>query len=663
MSPRTPPAPPRRASPRPASKDPFRRNATGTFFWDDEYAHFHWNGMSRGSSRKLSELDIPLDRIDAACVDPRDWNRVWFFCENKVVDYRAAEGVSVASTPLDQHPIFKSLPTSYHAGIYAAIIDDTYVEGRAGPDEWGACQNVYVFGKDSFVTVALPVVEGQALRVSEPKSPSWAKDYSYVLNGAGLRAGLVYLVASAGYDVGRWGSAPMFLPLDGYAEEPFALQPWCSLTRDGVKSPVPHAAIPVKLTPRLGGSKATPNGTSTLGSATVKEDDRPATIQGIFGSRPAGLVGAKVYLATLPAGQHKGPTHEPRRMRELYLRERALVRRLTWEGDIPDYLREFVRVTAERDVSAVQSAAGAAPTKKRCRMVYYVARDFLMIGDAIDCVRVPLSGVAAQRVADFYSCMLPTGRMAQQILDATAPCQTMFYVGRGDKDGGMTATDSFVNHDREIEGRKLGCFVAGRLAAGHKKDVTLDSQMYTLIPAARGGPPVNLPIMFWGGCDSLGNLTHGNAEGKSDPAHDHGHQEYAEGIRLVSVNAWLQIDGGDWTECHLPSVLMSPSDKNYPEALKKLGLNLHELIAFVPIESREPDTTPKYRVVEWMRKAIVGVLNYRKGMIPDKEKEQKSKLEISKEQRKKIDECNDAITLERWLDQAETAETTEEALR
>ncbi|MFO0653354.1 MAG: hypothetical protein U0326_44445 [Polyangiales bacterium] len=627
MSTRTPPKPKDRAK-RPASRDSFRRSATGTFFWNSSYAEFNWNSMGYGPVGELSAFGLPFDALDAACVDPRDWGRVWFFSKDKVADYAAKEGKTLAVGPIAQHEIFKELPSSFHSSIDAAIVDDPFVLERNNQDA-PVCRVVYVFAANSFVKVVLPVVEGDSLRVSAARSPSWARKPTAVLNGLGLKAGLVYIVNSEGFDVGRWDSEEMFLPLSGYSEAPFEPANWCKHSREDTTTGRPHAALPFKLVPpTAGGSRATPNGTSTVDTAKPVEDDRPATVKGIRGSRPASLGSPSDFLATLP----KGDLASSNRAMDLCYRELAVVKRLTEQEDIPDFLRTFVKVTTEQAVK-VTAPPGKSSGTRRCRLIYYVARDFLMLGGDADHVRVPLSGGAAQRVANYHDCMLPTGLMAKQILDATPPCQTMIYSGQGDAFGGMTSTESFLKHDEKISSDRLGCFDQRRLSAGPKKDVTVDSAMH---PAGSWEP-----IMFWGGFNILGNITHGQANGISDPCHDHCHQEYAEAVRFVEPNAWLQVEGGEWTSCDLRDVLKSPADDTYPENLRALGLDLYKLISILPIPK------PAYNVVSWAKRQLKLILQDRK-------------LKPSKDESKTMSECQDVDTIETWISRARTATTTQE---
>ena len=69
---------------------------------------------------------------------------------------------------------------------------------------------------------------------------------------------------------------------------------------------------------------------------------------------------------------------------------------------MPSFLKKFTAVP----VSLTDSATG-----KTIKATYYVAPDNLAVGTDADWARVPLTPMAAQRVADSLGCFLPTRKM------------------------------------------------------------------------------------------------------------------------------------------------------------------------------------------------------------------------------------------------------------
>lgn len=100
---------------------------------------------------------------------------------------------------------------------------------------------------------------------------------------------------------------------------------------------------------------------------------------------------------------------------------------------------------------------------------YFVAPDYLCIGNDEDWVRLPLTPMAAQMIADLSNCFLPTVKMVDQIYDrAKVKLQPVpMYAFR----------DSFVtfwHHHLIIEGQRKN---RKGLIAGIKKDVVLSDRI------------------------------------------------------------------------------------------------------------------------------------------------------------------------------------------
>lgn len=135
-------------------------------------------------------------------------------------------------------------------------------------------------------------------------------------------------------------------------------------------------------------------------------------------------------------------------------RETVLVREIE-SGNAPEFMRNFVTVR----ISGIDAKG------KFHVALYQVSPDYVSVGTDKDFVRVPLTPMAAQPLADFLGCTLPTRKMADQIYkQATVKLEPKPLT----KDRDALAT--FVQHSDIIEGQRAGKRL-GSLVGGIKKDV------------------------------------------------------------------------------------------------------------------------------------------------------------------------------------------------
>lgn len=129
-------------------------------------------------------------------------------------------------------------------------------------------------------------------------------------------------------------------------------------------------------------------------------------------------------------------------------------------GNVPTWLRRLRRVEVEGDVAGVTH-----------RVAFWVAPDYLAVGDDDDFLLVPLSSRTALRVADLVGGSLPTRRMVDAIWKwadvRLAPI-------RIPPDSMMASVQYFQRHDRLVKAQRF-LFDAppGPLTAGHKVDLVL----------------------------------------------------------------------------------------------------------------------------------------------------------------------------------------------
>jgi hypothetical protein len=144
------------------------------------------------------------------------------------------------------------------------------------------------------------------------------------------------------------------------------------------------------------------------------------------------------------------------------LRDLPLARReerLFWEiagGNVPNFLRTLHPVT-------VTNSPASEP------FTVWVTPDYLAVGHDTDFLRVPLTPMTAQRLADRLGCALPSPGLVDAIWRAADVQLTPEPMPPGPA---MTTVSAFLEHHNRIERQRAG---RGGLRAGHKKDVVFVS--------------------------------------------------------------------------------------------------------------------------------------------------------------------------------------------
>jgi hypothetical protein len=204
-------------------------------------------------------------------------------------------------------------------------------------------------------------------------------------------------------------------------------------------------------------------------------------------------------------------------------RERRIFEEITG-GNLPGFLRRFEPVA----VWAVD------PAGARHEGVLYVSPDYLSVGSDADFVRMPMSPLVAQPIADRFGCLLPTRRIVDAVFRQAAvrlepaPFDPRSLV--------MTSVDAFVRSHRRIE-EQLAEYARrhppaartgrpGGLVAGIKKDVVISPQL-----AARPG---KVAIYGW-------HRPNGEAIQPLYLGHAITWVDYSHGVRLVSGR--MKLDG------------------------------------------------------------------------------------------------------------------------
>ena len=179
-------------------------------------------------------------------------------------------------------------------------------------------------------------------------------------------------------------------------------------------------------------------------------------------------------------------------------------------GQVPDFYFHFVPVTMPFTM----------PDGKNIKVTLYVAPDYFMVGTNRNWARVPITPMAAQKIADVYACFLPTPRMVDAIYKAStlklAPVPMYAF---------RDSTITMWQHHLIIEGQRKN---KKGLISGIKKDVVLSNKVL------EHAKPNRVAIYGWHTLD----------EKPIQPVyagHVNWYVDYSHGIRLIAQK--VKIDG------------------------------------------------------------------------------------------------------------------------
>lgn len=178
------------------------------------------------------------------------------------------------------------------------------------------------------------------------------------------------------------------------------------------------------------------------------------------------------------------------------------------EGNIPDFLRQF-KIIRMKTIS------------------YLVTSDYLSIGNNADYIRMPMSPLMAQKIADKYDCSLPTKYMVETIHNQ-AEIKLRPKPWGPPYDHTMDDTNRYLVHNDTIN-KQLYNLDATKLISGHKKDVVITNAL------APNNARKKVAIFGW-----IDNGT--PIQGLNTSSHDYNYQDYSHGIRLVINDVLLGSD-------------------------------------------------------------------------------------------------------------------------
>ncbi len=171
-------------------------------------------------------------------------------------------------------------------------------------------------------------------------------------------------------------------------------------------------------------------------------------------------------------------------------------------GNIPSFLHKFVPV----------KVTGTDANGRNRTLVFYAMPDYLSVGSDRDFVRLDITPMTAQPIADLFNCTLPTTKMVDEIYkQAAVKLEPRPLTENRD------AVGTFIQHNQIIEeqrkGKKLGLLVAGQ-----KKDVVITNRLYER--------PHRVAIYGWHKLD-------GTPIQPLTTVHMDWYVDYSHGIRLI----------------------------------------------------------------------------------------------------------------------------------
>ncbi|EYF06169.1 hypothetical protein [Chondromyces apiculatus] len=185
-------------------------------------------------------------------------------------------------------------------------------------------------------------------------------------------------------------------------------------------------------------------------------------------------------------------------------------------GNVPASHRTLVRL----------DFSGESRSGQKHDVTLWVMPDYVSIGDDADHVRVPMTPLTAQLVADHLGYLLPTSRMVDLIHQKAAVRLQPYPLPPSER---MVLMEEFARHSRLID-RQLGeQGLVGRgamLVAGHKKDIVLSNRLLSA--------PHRVAIYGW----------HDPRAQPIQPLstiHGDWYADYSHGVRLVSTT--MLLDG------------------------------------------------------------------------------------------------------------------------
>jgi len=183
-------------------------------------------------------------------------------------------------------------------------------------------------------------------------------------------------------------------------------------------------------------------------------------------------------------------------------RETAIEREIL-SGNIPDFLRKLKPVRFSYTDKAGKLHKGTI----------FVMPDYLAIGSNDDFVRIPMTPITAQRIADRFGFIFPTTKMVDTIYNQAEVKLTPKPLPAGPK---MVSSEYYKKHNEMIERQGAP---KGKLVSGHKKDIVVTNILINR--------PYRVAIYGW-------HRGSGRPIQPLSTVHPNTYADYSHGVRLVS---------------------------------------------------------------------------------------------------------------------------------
>jgi hypothetical protein len=209
------------------------------------------------------------------------------------------------------------------------------------------------------------------------------------------------------------------------------------------------------------------------------------------------------------------------------------------EKNIPSFLEHYTEITINRELDG-----------ENYELKYYTLPDYFSLGTDEDYFLIPMTPILAQKIANYYDCLLPTRKMADQIYQAA---KIKYYPQPIAPSAAMITIKVFANHNDSIKIQRQKYFNNYSLlflAAGHKKDVIISNYIYSNLKSR-----VPRPVVIYGWHKPDGNPIQPLYNG-----HGQNYADYSHGIRLIKKKAFLngkEIFLDDLLKDPLLSILIS----------------------------------------------------------------------------------------------------------
>ncbi len=187
------------------------------------------------------------------------------------------------------------------------------------------------------------------------------------------------------------------------------------------------------------------------------------------------------------------------------------------KGNMPNFLFHFVPV-----YSNYTDSLG-----KKYDAIFYVSPDYLSIGTNTNWARIPLTPMAAQKIADSFDCFLPTVKMVDLIYEqANIKLEPKPMLNNRDSSNTMYQHHLIIEEQRK---HKKG------LIAGIKKDVVLSNKIFNYTKQHK------VAIYGW-------HQLNGKPIQPEYAGHINWYVDYSHGVRLIARNIIINNKKMDYIE-------------------------------------------------------------------------------------------------------------------